>query len=195
MQRVNVGRGAARLVVLFAAIALLAGMAPILVAHAPKADAVGAGNILKRWVATMSGSQTITQDQAVADAQNFDVIVAKKSTFTPYLSAMKSANPSVKVLAYLNGAYAQKNQGPTSGAYPTTYYAKDVNGNYITSQGDGNWLMDVTNPSWIQDRVQTCSSFINDSAYDGCYVDVLGNVSVSSNYVSSVPFNPTTGQN
>ena len=189
------GQGRAAAVVVAVVVALLAGGTPVLLAHAPPAGAVGAGNILKRWAATMSGSQTLTQDQAVTDARNYDVLVAKKDTFTPYLGAMRAANPGVKVLDYLNGAYAQQNQGPTSGAYPTTWYAKDVSGQYITSRVGGNWLMDVSNPSWIQDRVQTCSSFITGSGYDGCYLDVLGNVSVSPSYVSSVPFNQVTGQN
>src|SRR4051812_24879337 len=94
-------RGAAAVGVA-AGVALLVGVTPALLAHTPQADAVGAGNILKRWVATMSGTQALTQDQAVVDAQNYDVIVAKKNTFTPYLGAMRAANPGVKVVAYLN---------------------------------------------------------------------------------------------
>src|SRR5205823_9698326 len=46
------------------------------------------GTFLKRWAATMDGgasAQTLTPDQAVADAQSLDLIVARKSTFTPYL--------------------------------------------------------------------------------------------------------------
>jgi hypothetical protein len=135
------------------------------IAGARPADSVGAGNVLKRWVATMSGTQAVTQDQAVADAQNYDVIVANKRVFTPYLAAMHAANPDLKVVAYMNGAYAQKNQGPgTTRGYPATWYLKDANGNYITSFSDGNWLMDVTNPGWISDREQACSSLVTDSA-------------------------------
>jgi hypothetical protein len=54
--------------------------------------------------------------------------------------------------------------------------------------------MDVSNASWMQDRVSTCSSFAADSGYDGCYVDMLGASSVQAGYVSSPPVNPSTGQ-
>jgi hypothetical protein len=153
------------------------------------------GLLLKRWAATMDGgaaAQAVTVDQAVADAQSLDLIVARKGTFTPYLAAMRAGNPGVKLLVYLNGSYAQSGQGPTTGAYPATWYAKNASGQPVTSKSEGNWLMDVTNASWVQDRVQTCTSFAADSGYDGCYVDMLGGASVAAGYVSSPPVNPTT---
>src|SRR3954468_5536169 len=153
------------------------------------------GAFLKRWAATMDGgtaAQAVTVDQAIADAKSLDLIVARKGTFTPYVAAMRLANPSVKVLVYLNGAYAQQNQGPTSGAYPAPWYAKDSRSRNVTSKNEGNWLMDVTNPAWMQDRTQTCTAFLADSGYDGCYVDMLGAASVAAGYVSSPPVNPAT---
>src|SRR5207237_7278464 len=85
-------------------------------------------------------------------------------------------------------------QGPTSGAYPTTWYARDSAGQPVTSKSEGNWLMDVTNPAWVRDRVQTCTNFLAQSGYDGCYVDMLGAASVAAGYVSSRPVNPATKQ-
>lgn len=158
------------------------------------ADAVG-GTFLKRWAATNGGgdaAQVVSQAQAVADAQTLDLIVARKGTFTPYLGAMRAANPTLKLLVYLNGAYAQSNQGPTSGAYPASWYARDINRQPVTSKAEGNWLMDVSNTSWVQDRINTCTSYLAQSGYDGCYVDMLGNASVSAGYVSSPPVNPAT---
>jgi hypothetical protein len=155
------------------------------------------GTFVKRWAATMDGgtaAQSVTLDQAVSDAKSLDLIVARKGTFTPYLAAMRLANPSVKVLVYLNGAYAQQNQGPSSGAYPSNWYAKDAYGSPVTSKTEGNWLMDVSNQAWVQDRAQTCTSYLADSGYDGCYVDMLGASSVARGYVSSPPVNPGTGQ-
>jgi putative glycosyl hydrolase-like family 15 (GHL15) protein len=155
------------------------------------------GTLLKRWAATMDGgatAQALTVDQAVADASSLDLIVARKGTFTPYLADMRAANPSVQLLVYMNGSYAQTNQGPTSGVYPTAWYARDAAGQPVTSKSEGNWLMDVTNPAWVQDRVQTCTSFLAQSGYDGCYVDMLGAASVAAGYVSSRPVNPATKQ-
>ncbi|MBV8561172.1 MAG: hypothetical protein JO050_10375 [Acidimicrobiia bacterium] len=175
--------------------ALAAAVLPVALA-AGSATPAGAtnGTLLKRWAATTDGTQTVSQAQAVTDAQTNDLIVARKDTFTPYLAAMRSANPNLKLLVYLNGAYAQQNQGPSSGAYPASWYAKGTNGQPVTSKKDGNWLMDVSNPAWVQDRVQTCTSYLADSGYDGCYLDVLGSTSVSTGYVSSPPVNPATNQ-
>ena len=38
--------------------------------------------------------------------------------------------------------------------FDPSWYAKDVNGDYVRSQQDQNWLMDVTNTGWIQNRAQ-----------------------------------------
>jgi hypothetical protein len=176
--------------------AVAAAVLPLLLMGVTPARATNA-TYLKRWAATMDGgttAQAVTQDQAVADAKSLDLIVARKGTFTPYLAAMRSANPSVKVLVYLNGAYAQQNQGPSSGAYPSTWYARDAYGQPVTSKSEGNWLMDVSNQSWLQDRAQTCTSYASSSGYDGCYVDMLGASSVAPGYVSSPPVNPATKQ-
>jgi hypothetical protein len=156
--------------------------------------AAGTGNALKRWAATQGdgvGSQTATQDQAVADATNYDVIVALIKTFPPYLAAMRAANPAVKVLAYYNGTYAQQNQGTM---YPDSWYAHDANGNKVTSISQGNYLMDVSNPAWVQDRAQRCADYVAQSGYDGCYVDMLGNATVGAGYDTSLPVNPATHQ-
>jgi hypothetical protein len=170
--------------------------APCVVSGSSPAGATN-GTLLKRWAATMDGgaaAQALTPDQAVADARSLDLIVARKGTFTPYLAAMRAANPSLKILVYLNGSYAQSGQGPTTGAYPATWYAKDSSGQPVTSKSWGNWLMDVANAGWVQDRVQTCTSFLADSGYDGCYVDMLGASSVAAGYVSAPPVNPATKQ-
>jgi hypothetical protein len=176
--------------------ALAAAVVPLFLAGSGPARATN-GTVVRRWAATMDGgaaAQAVTVDQAVADAKSLDLIVARKGTFTPYLAAMRLANPSVKILVYLNGAYAQQNQGPTSGAYPASWYAKDASGRPVTSKSEGNWLMDVSNQSWVQDRMLTCTSYAATSGYDGCYVDMLGSSSVQRGYVSSPPVNPATGQ-
>ena len=175
---------------------MAAAVLPLLLTTFAPARATN-GTYVKRWAATMDGgaaAQAVTLDQAVNDARTLDLIIARKGTFTPYVSAMRAANPGVKVLVYLNGAYAQQNQGPTSGAYPSSWYAKDAYGRPVTSKSEGNWLMDVSNQAWVQDRVKTCTSYAADSKYDGCYVDMLGDSSVAPGYVTSPPVNPATGQ-
>jgi hypothetical protein len=149
-------------------------------------------SVLKRWAATNGGgsaSQTVTAAQALADARNYDLLVALQKTFPPYLAAMRQANPHLLVLAYLNGAYAQASQGAD---FPDAWYARGADGAKIRSKKFGNYLMDVTNPGWIQNRAQTCSAYTGQSGYDGCYLDMLGNATVGKGYDTAAPIDPAT---
>jgi putative glycosyl hydrolase-like family 15 (GHL15) protein len=170
------------------------------VAAIPRGDVVAASgtattpNALLRWASTNGGgnaAQKLTQAQAVADARNHDWIVALIKTFPPYLSAMRAANPALKMFAYLNGAYAQSSQGTL---YPAAWYAHDAKGNQVKSRAEGNFLMDVSNPAWVTSRVQTCADYVQQSGYDGCYLDMLGNASVDTAYVTAAPVNKATGK-
>jgi Hypothetical glycosyl hydrolase family 15 len=149
-------------------------------------------NALKRWAATNGGgdaAQTVTQAQAVADATNYDLLVAQRKTFPPYLGPMRAANPDLKIVAYLNGTYAQSNQGT---AYPDAWYVRAADGSKVQSKKFGNYLMDPTNQGWIQNRVQTCATYAAQSGYDGCYLDMLGNATVGAGYDTAAPINPAT---
>lgn len=177
---------------------LTAALVGLIVGTAAAGGTVGAQsslpvNALKRWAATNGGgeaAQVVTQEQAVATARNYDVVVALVKTFSPHLAAMRAENPDLKVVAYLNGAYVQKNQG---GLYPETWYARDADGNQVTSNSFGNYLMDVSNPAWATDRAERCKAHMAESGYDGCYLDMLGAASVTPGYVSALPINPATG--
>src|SRR5205807_8782500 len=84
--------------------AVAAAVLPLLLTTFAPARATN-GTYVKRWAATMDGgaaAQAVTLDQAVNDARTLDLIIARKGTFTPYVSAMRAANPGVKVLVYLN---------------------------------------------------------------------------------------------
>jgi len=137
-----------------------------------------------------SAAQSLTQAQAVTDARNYDMVVGLVNTFQPYLGAMRTANPSVKVIAYMNGAYAQKNQGTL---YPEAWYAHDAAGHKITSVSQGNYLMDVSNSGWATDRAKKCSASMG-KGFNGCYLDLLGTATLDPGYVSSLPINPATNQ-
>lgn len=153
------------------------------------AAAASSGNVLHRWAATMGGSQRLNAAQALADARNFDVIAGHPRTFKPYLKAMKSANPRLKMIVYLNGTYAQSSQG---NAYPASWYAYDAHRNKIRERQFGNWLMDVSNPGWINDRVARCRSERTANHWDGCYIDLLGGAPLGRGYGSGLPVNPRT---
>ena len=156
--------------------------------------ATSPANALKRWAATNGGgprAQTPTQAQALAVAADYDLILATKKSFLPYAAAMRQAKPGLKIVAYLNGTYAQSDEGS---AFPEAWYARDATGAKVRSKSFGNYLMDVTNPGWITSRTQTCTDYVAQSGYDGCYLDMLGNATVGAGYDTSVPINPATHQ-
>jgi hypothetical protein len=149
-------------------------------------------NALKRWAATNGGgpkAQTPTSAQALAAAADYDLILATKKSYPPYVAAMRQAKPGLRLVAYLNGTYAQSDEGS---AYPDAWYARDATGAKVRSKKFGNYLMDVTNQGWIQSRTQTCTDYVAQSGYDGCYLDMLGNATVGAGYDTTVPINPVT---
>jgi len=127
----------------------------------------------------------------VAQARRFDVIGALPWTYRNDVAAMKTANPSLRLLVYLNATFAQSHEGQR---YPVSWYLRDANGNRIRSRNFGNYLMDPTDPGWIQDRVETCTRFLRISHYDGCLLDMLGTAPVHAGYVTAAPIDPSTGQ-
>jgi hypothetical protein len=76
----------------------------------------------------MGGHATVSQSQAIALAQEFDVIAEQGGTFAPYLAAMHAANPALKIVAYVNAAFDITTGGT---AYPAAWYAHDSGGNRI----------------------------------------------------------------
>ena len=83
-----------------------------------------APNALKRWAATNGGgskAQTPTLAQALAVAKNYDLVLATKNSYPPFVSQMRQANPDLRLIVYLNGTYAQSDQGS---AYPDGWYAR-----------------------------------------------------------------------
>jgi hypothetical protein len=147
---------------------------------------------LDLWAAKfMNGSRSVTLDQAVAEAQRFDVISATRNVYRPYVAQMKAANPNLTLLVYLNGTFAQQNQGS---AFPDAWYSHTAQGAKITSHGWGNYLMNPASQGWIDYIVQTCLSYRADSGYDGCLLDMLGTGPLLPRYGTGLPVNPATGQ-
>jgi Hypothetical glycosyl hydrolase family 15 len=147
--------------------------------------------VLDLWAAKfMNGSQSVTLDQAVSEAKRFNIISATRTVYRPYVAQMKAANPNLKLLVYLNGTYAQQNQGS---AFPDAWYSHTAGGAKITSGAYGNYLMNPASQGWIDTVVQTCIQFKADSGYDGCLLDMLGTGPLMPGYDTGLPVNPATG--
>src|ERR1700680_2229785 len=68
-------------------------------------SASSSGALLRYFPQYMGADPHYSQAQAVAIAQQFHVIAAHKGVFTSFVGAMKAANPSLVLVAYMNGMF------------------------------------------------------------------------------------------
>jgi hypothetical protein len=148
----------------------------------------GSTHWLLRFSPLYMGGGKFTLAQAQAIARAYDVIAEHTGVLTPYVAAMKAINPSLKIVAYINGAFDQSSAGTK---YPATWYAKDAKGNRVRSVSFGNWLMEPTS-QWASTVASMCRSQIAQSKYDGCFLDTLGIGPLLPGYVTGVPVDPAT---
>lgn len=149
------------------------------------------GRSMQRMTSANMAAHAYTEAEAVDMARRFDVITANRGQFRPYVTKMKQANPSLALLVYFNGSFAQKSEGT---AFPESWYLRDANGNKVTSAGWGNYAMNPANPNWVATRADECIAAIADSGYDGCFIDMLGTAPLDPGYLTALPINPATGQ-
>jgi hypothetical protein len=175
-----------------ASIVTLALAAGVFAASAAPASAAGSGSGVPVWAADfMAGAATPSRARAVAQAKHFDVIAALKGTYADHVDAMKAANPDLVLFVYMNGVMAQAGEGS---AFHDSWYLRDGRGNKIRTHGWGNYLMDPTKTGWLDATVHRCETFLADSGYDGCFLDVLGAAPLSPAYVTGLPIDPSTGK-
>jgi Hypothetical glycosyl hydrolase family 15 len=143
---------------------------------------------LLRFSPLYMGGGRFTLAQAQAIARNYDVIAEHTGVLTPYIAAMKAINPSLKIVAYINGAFDQSSAG---NKYPASWYAHDAHGSRVKSVSFGNWLMLPTS-QWASNVSNICKQQIAQSHYDGCFLDTLGIGPLLPGYVTGVPVSPST---
>jgi hypothetical protein len=181
--------------------AVMASLATLVVSSAPavaigsyavRGGAEASSGIVTNHFAPiyMGGHAAYSETQAIALAQQFDVI-AENGGLAQYASAMHLANPALKIVAYVNAAF---DTTPNGTAYPPTWYAHDGNGNRIQSVQFGNWLMDPTNPLWAPSVANLCAAALARRHDDGCFLDTLGIAPLDSGYVTGLPVDPSTQQ-
>lgn len=147
---------------------------------------------MQRWSAAHMGYKLyVPSATAAADiARRFNLMVVARGEFDAYETEMHAANPLLKTLVYLNGTYG----GTSPTAYPDAWYAHDANGNKIQSKLFNNYLMEVANPAWADDRAALCTQLLASSHADGCYADMMGVSSLNPNYCTGLAINPATGK-
>ena len=149
---------------------------------------------LQRWAPgnmAWDAEKVMTQSIAESVARSYDVVMGTRTTFRGYVPAMRTANPSLRLFVYLNGVYAQSNEGSK---YPESWYAHDAEGKRVKSRSFGNFMMDMSNPQWWAERASTCKALLAETGYDDCYLDMLGTAPLAPNYNTSKPIDPRTGK-
>jgi hypothetical protein len=134
----------------------------------------------------MSPTHDPSLAEALDSARSYSLIASHATDYVGKVGAMKDANPALQILVYLNGTYAQMNQGD---AFPSAWYAHDQFGQKIRSNGFGNYLMDPTNSGWIENRAASAEMFLAENAADGVLIDVIGPAPVTPGYGTAVPWN------
>jgi hypothetical protein len=162
-------------------------------AEAAAPNYVPSGRLAQQFATThMVGKVNPPSADAVALAKSVDVILATRGSFAGQVPAMTQANPRLRILDYLNAAFAQANQGPPF--YPDAWYARDANGALVKSNNFGNYLMDISNSEWITNVVWRCKNFAAGDGYHGCFLDMLGTAPIRGGYLTSQPINRATGR-
>jgi len=154
-------------------------------AHAKDNAVTGLG--ISVYDSNYMANGTVTLRQAVTQAKEFRIIVARPTQYRSYVPDMRAANPSLTLLAYLQGLAA------ASSNYPKAYYAHDRAGRRIKLRNWNLYLMEPSNPGWRHVVVDQCKSLVASSGYNGCFLDQLGVAPLRISYVTSIPASPATG--
>jgi Hypothetical glycosyl hydrolase family 15 len=142
------------------------------------------------WMKDGSGNTNWDPGRTVAvqQARAFDVVIAHEGTYDNHVSAMKAANPNVRLFVYVQGMFAN------TGNLPSSWYARSGSGAKIRSEEFSTYLMNPKSSGWRDDRLAECRRKLNASHYDGCFLDSLGPTGVNGDSVTAVPINPSTNR-
>lgn len=135
-----------------------------------------------------TGTAKPTQADAVEVARDFDIVVAQPYDWAPFLPAMKSANPNLVVLGYVNGTFSSNGT-----SYPETEYTHDSNGHRVSTFQFGQDQMNPKDPRWRSAVANTCKTAVLARGYNGCFLDSMGQGPFYVGYVTATPVDPDTG--
>jgi len=172
---------------LIGALAALLGQVGVAAASVGPSSHAGAA---RPWsVQYMDGPRPVTLAQALADAKQFNVIAAHATAYAPYVTAMKAVNPNLKLFVYMKGVLT------TETSFDEALYAHDVNGKRIQGvEFPGTWLLEPTSPRTLKRQLKRATRLLDESGYDGVFLDTMGTAPLTAGYVTSPPVNPGTGK-
>jgi len=134
----------------------------------------------------MTGQLSFTHDEAIAAATRFDVIVAQPKALAAYVADMHVANPSLRILAYVNGAYTKTT------TFPESYYTHDSAGTRVRWITFDTWQLELSNPAARGTVAAEYRAALTLASYDGVLLDNVGLTSINATDKSGLPIDPTT---
>jgi hypothetical protein len=148
--------------------------------------------------AGLQGNASATQSQAVTAASMSDVVSALTVQIKSFGAAMRTANPNVKLFAYVNGEMAQKKDCAT---FPKSWYLYDGSGKKVTNTTTGNCAMSPESTAvwngyagWIDYVRHQCALDLGQAPLaNGCFVDQISSA-LNSGFASALPVDPATGK-
>jgi Hypothetical glycosyl hydrolase family 15 len=145
--------------------------------------------VFRAWAPANERIGTVSPRDALDAATHFDLIVMSPTIERMPLAAMGRIDPHLRLLVYMNAAFAQSSEGDT---YPDSWYARDAHGSKIRSVDFGNWLMDVSERGWIRDRATRCERLLATAPFEGCMLDLLGTTPLHPGYATGIPIDERT---
>jgi hypothetical protein len=137
----------------------------------------------------MGGARTLTQTQALADAKNFDLLIAHAGVYKNYVKAMEQANARLLVCVYMNATFTYRTDLAESA------YAHDADGKRISPlEWPSTFMLSPDSPVAIQFKKSEGTELLRQSGYDGILLDVTGLSPLKLSYVSALAINPATGK-
>jgi hypothetical protein len=132
-------------------------------------------------------SNTLTLAVAQQTARESDVVSATPGQLSKYATAMKAANPSVILLAYVNGGYSKAGVG-----YPASDYLRNASGGQITSTTHGNVLMNPLSAHWQASVAAACNAAIGGNV-SGCWLDQVSCAPLTAGFDTAQPIDSSAG--
>ena len=125
-----------------------------------------------------------------------DIVTGLAVQIRQYGARLRRANRRLRMFVYVNGMFAQSNQGS---AFPNGWYLHDAGGHKITSGSHHNYLMNPFSRTrahgvrgWAAYVTHQCVVKRRDSRYArGCFLDQMSSAG-NTGFVSGQPINPRT---
>jgi hypothetical protein len=141
-------------------------------------------------------SHNFTASELTTIGRTSDIVTGLAVQIHRYGPRMRHANRRLRMFVYVNGMFAQSDQGS---AFPNGWYLHDAGGHKITSGTHGNYLMNPFSRKrshgvrgWAAYVTHQCVVKRREARFArGCFLDQMSSAG-NTGFVSARPINPRT---